>query len=237
MRQLFALLISLLPSCGLLPRATPVPVPTLANGNADAAELIVFLPGRLSSVAEFEREGFFEIARKRWPHARLVAPDLHLGYYKNRSIARRLHDDVIAPARRSGVKNVRLVGVSMGGLGTLIYDIEYPRDVDEVILISPFVGEEDVLKEIAAAGGLKKWQPGSVAENDFSRKLWLGLRRNWLEQGNRPQVLLGCGREDRLAASGRLFAAEFLKPSEQEWITGDHDWPTWRPLFASLVRE
>lgn len=237
MKRLFALLLALLPSCGLLPRATPVPVPTLANGNPAGTELIVFLPGRWSRVAEFEREGFFEIARKRWPNARRVAPDLHLGYYKNRSIARRLHDDVIAPARRSGVTSVRLVGVSMGGLGALIYDMEYPREVAEIILISPFLGEEEVLKEIQTAGGLKKWRPAPVVENDFSRKLWLGLRRNWLERGNRPLVSLGCGREDRLAPSGRLFAAEFLKPSEQEWITGDHDWPTWRPLFASIIRK
>ncbi len=85
MNRLFALV----PSCGLLPRATPVP--TLANGNPEGTELIVFILGRWSRVAEFECEGFFEIARKRWPNARLVAPDLHLGYYKNRSITRRLH--------------------------------------------------------------------------------------------------------------------------------------------------
>ena len=111
---------------------------------------------------------------------------------------------------------MRLVGVSMGGLGALIYDMEYPREVAEIIVISPFLGEDEVLKEIQTAGGLKKWQPGPVAKKDLRRKLWLGLWRNLLERGNRPQVSLGCGREDRLASSGRLFAVEFLKPSAQE---------------------
>ena len=214
-----------------------MPVMTLERGKTDGSDLIVLLPGRWSRVEEFEREGFFEIARKRWPDARVVAPDLHLGYYQNRSVARRLHEDVVLPARRAGVKTLRIVGISMGGLGALIYDAEYPQQVDELILLSPFLGEEVALKEIESAGGVKNWRPGPVADDDFSRKLWLRLRTNWQQRGNRPLVRLGCGREDRLASSNRLFAREFLKPGEQEWITGDHDWPTWRPLFESLLRK
>ncbi len=235
MKRMFATLLVMLPSCGLFPRATPSPVATLARGEANGAELVVFLPGRWSRVEEFQREGFFEIARKRWPDARLIAADLHLGYYKNRSMARRLHEDVIDPARRSGVKNVRIVGISMGGLGALIYDAEYPEQVNELILLSPFLGEEDVLQEIEASGGLMKWQPGPLAESDFSRKLWLELRENRLVKGGPTKVLLGCGTGDKLAASNRLFAREFLGSKEQKWIAGGHDWPTWRLLFAGLV--
>lgn len=235
MRRILALLTLLLPGCGLLPRATPVPVTSLESGKADGREMVVFLPGRWSQPEEFEREKFFQIASNRWPEARLVAPDLHLGYYRNRTIARRLHEDVILPARRSGVRTVRIVGISMGGLGALIYHAEYPGQVDELILLSPFLGEEEALQEIEAAGGLKNWQPGPLAENDFSRKLWLNLQENGLQQGRRPKVLLGCGSEDRLAASNRLFAREFLRPADQEWIPGGHDWPIWRPLFERLV--
>lgn len=186
---------------------------------------------------EFEREGFFEIASKRWPDARLVAVDLHLGYYKNQSMARRLHEDVILPARRSGVKSVRIVGISMGGLGALLYDAEYPGQVDALVLLSPFLGEEEALREIEASGDLKKWRPGPLAEKDFSRKLWLQLRENRLVKGRTTKVLLGCGTEDRLVASNRMFAREFLESDDQEWTAGGHDWPTWRPLFESLVRK
>jgi len=235
MKRMLALFLAILPSCGLLPRSTPVPVKTLQSGNPHGAELVVFLPGRWSRVEEFEREGVFEIARKRWPDACLVAPDLHLGYYQNRSIARRLHDDVILPARRGGVKKVTIVGISMGGLGALIYDSEYPGQVDRIILLSPFLGEETALKEIESAGGLENWRPGPVAESDFSRKLWLNLRKDRLEKANGPPILLGCGNEDRLASSSRLFAREFIKPGDQQWITGTHDWPTWRILFEKLI--
>jgi len=235
MKFLVGFLLTVLPSCGLLPRSTPSPVPVLTGGKMGGSEMVVFLPGRWSRVEEFEREGFFEIARNRWPEARLVAADLHLSYYLNRSMPQRLHEDVILPARRSGVKKLTLVGVSMGGLGALIYEVDYPDEVDEIILLSPFVGDEKALDEIAAAGNLKNWQPGVADERDFTRKLWLKLRVNWQIGGKRPKVLLGCGTEDRLAESNRLFAREFLNPSEQKWIPGTHDWPTWRPLFESLI--
>lgn len=235
MKRLVGLFAALLSSCAYFPRETPVPVSVLADGKPEGAELVVFLPGRWSRAEEFEREGFFGIARERWPDARLVAADLHLGYYRDRSVARRLEEDVIGPARRSGVRKVTIVGISLGGLGALIHDVEYPGRVDEIILVSPYLGEDAVLREIEAAGSLRKWRPGPVADSDFTRKLWLRLRNKWLDHHEMPAVRLGCGREDRLAASSRLFARDFLTSGDQQWISGSHDWPTWRPLFRRLV--
>ncbi len=235
MKFIIGMLAAALPSCGIFSRSTPVPVPLLTDGKPNGSELVVFLPGRWSKVDEFQKEGFFEIARKRWPDARLVAADLHLGYYKNRSMSQRLHDDVILPARRSGVGKVTIVGVSMGGLGALSYSLDHPAEVDELILLAPFVGEESALKEISAAGSLKQWDPGAVNEKDYTRKLWSEFREKWQGGRARPRVMLGCGIEDRLAESNRLFAREFLLPTEQKWIKGDHDWPTWRLLFEGLI--
>jgi hypothetical protein len=99
------------------------------------------------------------------------------------------------------------------------------------------LGEEDALREIEASGDLRKWRPGPLAEKDFSRKLWLQLRENRLGKSDPTKVLLGCGTDDRLAVSNRLFAREFLKSGEQEWIPGGHDWPAWRPLFESLSKK
>ena len=236
MKRLLSLLTLVLSSCGLLPRSTPAPVPTITGGPSAAAELVVFLPGRWSTVDEFEREGFFKIAAERWPEARLVAADLHLGYYKSRSSSKRVHEDIIAPARKSGVTTVRVVGVSMGGLGALIHDLEYPGDIDEIYLLSPFVGEEEVIAEIGAAGGVREWKGSAKSERDFSRKLWRGLETKWLEQGRRPAVKLACGTEDRLAGSNRQLAADFLKKDEVLWKPGDHDWPSWRGLFTEMVK-
>jgi pimeloyl-ACP methyl ester carboxylesterase len=225
-----------LSSCGLLPRPAPEPVPTVTMGPEKARELVVFLPGRWSQVEEFEREGFFEIARERWPEARLVAADLHLGYYRNQSGARRIHEDIISPARRNGTETVRVVGISMGGLGGLIQDLQFPGDVDELYLLSPFVGEEEVVREIQAAGGVRNWNGSPEGPRDFSRRLWQGLKEKWIGENRQPATRLACGTGDRLAASNQRFAADFLDRRDTLWQAGDHDWPTWRRLFREMIR-
>jgi pimeloyl-ACP methyl ester carboxylesterase len=235
MKRFLLLLLALLPSCAYIPRPTSTPVRKQLSGNGSGDEMVVFLPGRWSLAEEFEREGILEIARKKWPDARLVAPDLHIGYYKNQTMTRRLHEDVIQPARQSGVKTIRLVGVSMGGMGALVYDLEHPGEIAEIHLLSPYLGEEEALAEISAADGLAKWNPGTPRAEDFSRRLWVDLRTKWLEKGDHPTVHLGCGTEDRLASSNRMFAKEFLNESDQTWIAGGHDWPTWRSLFEGMA--
>lgn len=195
---------------------------------------MVFLPGRWSLVREFESEGFFPIAAQRWPGASLVAADLHIGYYRNRSAARALHEDVIAPAIRDGAREVTLVGISMGGLGALMYDLEHPGVVDEMLLLSPYVGEEEAWREVAAAGGVRCWHPAGIAERDYSRRLWLTLREQWIGKTKHPVVRLGCGFQDRLAESNRRFATDFLEPDHVLWMEGGHDWPTWRELLRKM---
>ncbi|MDP4626148.1 MAG: alpha/beta hydrolase-fold protein [Akkermansiaceae bacterium] len=235
MKRLLFLLLGILPSCAYLPRPAHVPVKTLSAGNPAGKELVVFLPGRWSLVGEFKKEGLFQIAEEKWPEARLVAPDLHLGYYQSQAASQRLHEDIILPAKASGVETIRLVGVSMGGLGALIYDLEHPGEIDEIYLLAPFLGEEEAIAEIEAAGSLRKWKPGTIEEKDFSRRLWVGLREKWLEKGDRPTLYLGCGTEDRLAPSSRLLAQEFLSEGDTTWLPGGHDWPVWRKLFAEMT--
>jgi hypothetical protein len=128
MIRFLALFLAALPSCARIPRETPAPARTIRSGEASGGEMMVFLPGRWSRVEEFQRKGFFEITRKRWPDARLVAVDLHLDYHKDQSVARSLQEDFIRPARRSGGKRVRIVSILMGGLGALIYDAEYLKN-------------------------------------------------------------------------------------------------------------
>lgn len=239
----------LLNSCAILPRPTPVPVNQITAGNpgpdAVVDELIVILPGRWSLISELKREGMLDIAQQRWPGARIIVPDLHLGYYKNRTITQRLHHDIIQPAKKSGVTKIRLVGISLGGFGALIYDLEHPGEIDEILLLSPFLGDPEIIDEINDAGGLTQWQPGTPAAEDFSRQLWKSLRERQLQpqprhRGNPsflhpPRILLGCGTNDRLAPASRLFAQSFLPPEQQQWISaGTHDWPTWREILIKM---
>lgn len=235
--RVFAGLLSLLATaCTFLPRPAPSPVKVQAHAPAgDPDELMVLLPGRHSLPREFEREGFINILRDARPSAQLVVPDLHIGYYRNRSMAGRLHDDIIAPARKAGVRRITLVGISMGGLGAMLYELEHPGNVDELILLSPFLGDESVITDIGAQGGLHGWKPEGKDPDRFSRKLWLGIRERWLTRKDRPDLRLGCGEADRLAAASRLASTE-LKPSEAVWLPGDHDWQTWNALIRKIEK-
>lgn len=236
-RPAIAALLSLASTaCTFVPRPTPTPVRTLVDepdGRAD--ELVVLLPGRHSLPGEFVREGFLEKMRAARPAAKIVLPDLHIGYYRKQTLAERLHRDVIAPARDAGIDRVTLVGLSMGGMGAMIYDLEHPGNVEEIILLSPFLGDASVIADIHAQGGLAKWQPQGEEPDAFSHRLWLRLRDSWLTRPDRPLLKLGCGESDRLATTTRLAAAE-LAPATTLWLPGGHDWPAWNALIDRLGR-
>ena len=63
-----------------------------AGGKAN--ELVVLLPGRFSQPEEFERHGIVDLVREKRPHARVAAPDLHLGYYVDRIPHTCLHEEI-----------------------------------------------------------------------------------------------------------------------------------------------
>ena len=234
-RPAIAALLSLASTaCTLVPRPTPVPVKTLVDEpDGRPKELVVLLPGRHSLPGEFVREGFVSRVRASRPDARIVVPDLHLGYYRKQTMAERLHQDVIAPAKSSGIDHVTLVGISMGGMGAMIYDLEHPGEVREIILLSPFLGDPSVIDDISIQGGLSRWRPEGEAPDAFSRRLWLRVRESWLTRRDRPVLQLGCGENDRLAATTRLAAAE-LTPATTLWLHGGHDWPTWNRLIEAM---
>lgn len=234
MKALAGLIPLLATACTFLPRPTPVPVRAQIHEPAtDTRELVVLIPGRHSLPSEFECKGFVTEVRESRPNARIVIPDLHLGYYRNRSATDRLHEDVILPATAEGLNRVTLIGISMGGLGAMLYDLEYPGHADEIILLSPFLGDASVIEDITAQGGLSKWQPQGEDPDEFSRRLWTSLRDKWLPRANRPPLRLGCGESDRLAPATRLAASE-LGPAETVWLPGDHDWPTWNALIGRI---
>jgi pimeloyl-ACP methyl ester carboxylesterase len=95
----------------------------------------------------------------------------HLGYYAARTVLERLRQDVIGPAR-ARYESIRLIGVSMGGLGTLLYAGRYPGHVTDVARLAPFVGEARIIEDITAAGGPRLWSPSPVVELAYQEELW-----------------------------------------------------------------
>jgi pimeloyl-ACP methyl ester carboxylesterase len=207
------------------------------QGN-ETRELVLLLPGRLSPPEEFVEFGIVDLVRKERPLARIVAPDLHLGYYMRGLADSCLHEEIIGPAKKQGLR-VTIIGVSMGGLGALTYSLRFPGEVDEMLLLSPFVGDKQLLAEIERAGGLEKWEspvgtPRSKAE--ALQKMWIEMKRQWLSRSGPPfPIALAVGKSDKLLTSNQFFALSILKPDQLIEIEGGHDWDCWRRGAAILL--
>ena len=223
--------------CAWLPRAATVPMPSLelttrANGSDP---LVVFLPGRFDRPDRFRDERFAEVLARRLPEATAVAADAHLGYYLDGSVVERLHEDVVRPLRSRTGSRVHLVGISMGGLGALVYAQAHPEDVARVVVLAPYLGEDEVIGEIMAAGGLATWRPPRQSDpDDFQRDIWTWLKGYAEPNADRPPLVVGWGSDDDLAPASQLLA-EVLPPDVVFTAPGGHDWPTWRSLWSRIV--
>jgi pimeloyl-ACP methyl ester carboxylesterase len=194
---------------GLLACVPPAPVPMRAVRDSlagtEARTLVVFLPGRSDRAEDFVRERFAAEVRARSLRVDLVFADATLGYYIDRSVLTRLHHDVVSPARARGYDRVVLAGISLGGLGAVLYAHAHPKEVDGLILIAPFVEDP-------------RLAPPEVVEDAISgRAVWLGY-----------------GNDDRLRPSLDPVAAK-LPPDHVVRVPGGHRWGTWRAVWSAML--
>lgn len=227
-----------LPGCSWLPRTALVPMPTVRDAGAcgPADTLIVLLPGRGMALDELSSEGFIETFRTAGLRAGLVQADAHMGYYKDRSVVDRLHVDVIAPARAQGYRHIWLAGISLGGLGALLYADEHPEEVDGLLLIAPYLGEPQTAAAVAAQGGPGRWRPPAETDDAIGVRAWTCLQRYVGPGAVRTPLFLAFGVDDRLAPTHRVLAPA-LPPQRVLTAPGGHDWPAWRPLWQRLLAQ
>lgn len=222
------------------PRPATVPLRVLdlpgdlPGGGEDGRCLVVFLPGRGDRPEDYLRQGFPEALRKAGSSCRTIGVDSHMGYFSARSITRRLHEDVIAPARARGVEEIWLVGISLGGFGSLHYARDYPGNVDGLVILAPFLGDKTVIEEVAGAGGLRSWTPPrDLPEADF-RRAWVWLQGYTEPGAARPDLYLAFGANDRFARANGLLG-EVLPQERVFTVSGGHNWRTWKRLWQAFL--
>jgi pimeloyl-ACP methyl ester carboxylesterase len=165
----------------------------------------------------------------------MIAVETGMECYLDGTSVPLLHDQVIVPARARGVQRIWLVGISLGGLGALLYARAHPDQVAGLILLAPFIGSRGLIAEVERAGGLRPWQllgrpaPGGLETSERQLLAWLGAGEGL------PDMRLAYGTEDRFAAAHRLLAA--LLPDDRVLtMPGGHDCPTWRALWQDMLR-
>lgn len=213
------------------------PVPILSVPAARPAQrLVVVLPGRGDSLDSLARTGIAQTIQAQWPDADVILTGLTMPFYRQGLATQRLHDELLAPARdRYG--EVWVVGISLGGLGALLYDRAYPGTIDGILLISPYLGDKPLYREIQAAGGLARWQPGParpIGAENFRRELWRSIRQ-WAEHPQRANsVWVAYGDRERFRDRIRLLAGQ-LPPDHVFELPGHHNWTLWRPAVQTLL--
>ena len=203
-----------------------------------AQRLVVVLPGRADKLVALRDSGIVQAIQGAWPDADVLLAELTLDYYKEGRAPQRLHDEVIAPARRRGYKQVWLGGASMGGMGTLLYDRAYPGQLDGMVLLAPYLGDRVLLEEIEAAGGIGRWQAGPQREIDadnWQRELWRHLQTWSRDPRKTRNVWLAYGDRDGLRAAMPLLVPLLRK--EQVLVRpGGHAWSVWSPAMREILQ-
>jgi pimeloyl-ACP methyl ester carboxylesterase len=214
---------------------TPLNTIYYSNGSQEADTLLVLLPGMGSRAEDFIKNEFLRQMETARVQADAVLVDAYLRYYLQRNILVRLQEDVIRPAQEKGYKNIYLVGISMGGFGAVLYAREHPQVLKGMILLAPFLGEEEVVEEIYEAGGLRKWSAKvPLTDENYQEVIWDWLKAYSQAGSTRPKLLLGFGRDDPFFKANSLLGE--VLPAQQVYIQpGKHDWPTWNRIFYKML--
>ena len=204
-----------------------------------ARRLVVMMPGRGDDLASLQRRGVAQTIQSVWPDADVVLTGLTLPFYKQGQAALRLHDEVIEPARTRTRGPIWLAGISLGGMGALLYEHDYPDQIDGLLLLSPYLGEEAIHAEIRAAGGLAQWNPGpaqAMGPDTFQHELWRTLK-GWSNDPARVRsVWLAYGDSEPFRVPIELMSGQLL-PDHVLRLPGKHDWELWNPALRNILEK
>lgn len=201
---------------------------------ADTKRLLIFLPGIGDLAEDFERQGFIADMRRQQIDADAIAVDAHYGYYASRAIHARITGDIVGAARAAGYERIWLAGVSLGGFGAASYAARHAADIAGLLLLAPYLGDQSLIREIAAAGGVRQWTPGTVDAADHPRLLWSWFRENIAHGNTAPPIYLGYGQRDWFSGAHALLA-DVLPEQQVVSIPGGHDWRTWKRLWQMTL--
>jgi pimeloyl-ACP methyl ester carboxylesterase len=205
-----------------------------APGAATNRVLLIMLPGAGIAAAAFAEHGMVAAVREHGLAADIIAvqPDLEL--YLDGGIAAALHSEIIEPALAQGFTRIWLLGISLGGMGALLYAGAHEAAVEGLVLLAPFLGTKGTIAEVAKAGGLASWKAAQSATTDPEKTMLVWLQDYLIKRPASPALYLGYGSEDRFAPGHRLLAGH-LPDDCVVSAEGGHDWETWLTLWRLVL--
>lgn len=200
--------------------------------SSHSAPVLVLLPGTYSEPEDFVREGFPAALQKQGIEAELVMAQIRASWFSDGTVVDRIREGVIVPAHERGRSRIWLVGISLGGLAALSYVAHHERDIQGILLISPYPASRRVLSEMQDLCP-KRWsKPASLLERDLEREAWMWLVNN--RNDKRLPVYCYFASGDRFAFGQRQMARALDSERVRE-LPGGHDWRTWRVLWTEFL--
>ncbi len=247
LRRVRVLLLLCLSASGCLLLLPPDPVMTsvrdeLKGGKAKC--LVVFLPGVRDEAEDFDEKGFVAALREKNLSVDVISAQATMPYYTQGVLVERLGNDVIEPAQAKRYRQTWLIGVSMGGMGALLYSHAHSDEVTGVLALAPYLGKRSITKEIRAAGGLASWQapakPEKIDVMDdgvYQRELWRWLQALTAGKEKGPELYLGWGQEDPWLAESCELLGEALPESRRYTVPGGHKWTSWKKVLDQFLND
>lgn len=202
-----------------------------------ACRTVVMLPGIGDNLQALQKRHVAALIQKSWPDADVVLTGLTLPFYKQGHAAQRVHDDVIARYRKKH-QTLWLAGISLGGMGVLLYDRQFPGDAAGMLLMSPYLGDDAIRERIRAAGGLAQWNPGpkqKINADNFQHELWRYLQ-DWRNHPQRTRTTwLAYGADERFRKPIEMVTP-MLPPDHVIMLPGSHNWKLWNHAFPALLQ-
>jgi pimeloyl-ACP methyl ester carboxylesterase len=221
----------------------PIPMTSVTHGQGPSGTarcLVVLLPGVFDDADDFTKQGFIGTIRASGLSVDIVATNATLGYYLKGKMPEQLFTDVVKPAQgKQRYEQTWLIGMSMGGMGSLLGAQHHASELAGIVALAPYLGNDKTLAAIKAAGGLEAWTPPPdqpITSDNYDAQLWRWLKAATSGQAPAPEIYLGWGKGDKFAEPDGMLAAKL--PKDHVFTTdGAHDWPTWNRLLAQILRE
>jgi len=105
------------------------------------------------------------------------------------------------------------------------------------VLLAPFLGDNSLLEEIRAAGGVRSWDPGAlpaeVNSGNYQRQVWKMIK-GWAEHHElAARIWLTCGVNDPLLPDVHVLAKALPPPHYLE-RPGGHWWSFFLPAAQEI---
>jgi pimeloyl-ACP methyl ester carboxylesterase len=202
--------------------------------NGAAEVLLIMLPGAGIEASEFAEQGMVAAVQALEPAVAVTVAHPDIGLYLEDGVTEVLHRAVVEPALARGCTRIWLLGISLGGMGALLYASAHQAHVEGIVLLAPFLGTKGTVAELARAGGLASWSATGSAATIPEQRLLGWLQAQLAAPGSAPALYLGYAARDRFVPAHKMLAAS-LPPSRVAVASGGHDWPSWSALWRQLL--